>query len=148
MGYAIVNKDNTQVFIGSGETLTLDDKIHKITSVGDISAGTVEEIEVTNFESDAKEFAGGLSEPGEFDIEQYFVSEDFDKLLEFKENETPIKWGVHIKDNKGTRLLGVNGAGLVKDVKTTGLQTNTPVKTVITIRRSGKFSVDFELPTA
>lgn len=148
MAAVIVRDDLVQLYVGNGETLTATDAVGNKASIGDLGGEGREEIDVTNMESDSKLFELGYQDNGSFDVTQFLNSDEFSKMEAFRASGENVKWGVIIKNKAGEKVLGLQGEGLVKTVKVTGMSVGSAVQVVSTIRVSGEITADFEIPTA
>lgn len=145
-GIAVL-KDNTRFFLGKQETLTAEDKVANVASIGDIG-GEAEEIETTTIDSDAKEFENGFEDYGTFDLTINITNDEYAVMDGYKKSGEKMYWGLSVLNkSKTAQVLGVKGQGTVKSVKLTGISVGGLLQAVTSIRVSGETATDFVDPT-
>lgn len=139
-------KDNVRLFIGESETLTAENKISNIASIGDIG-GEAEEIDTTTIDSAGKEFENGFEDSGSIEVTQNITSDEYTKMDTWKKSGTMLYWGLSTLNKKGTQILGIKGKGVVKSAKLTGISVGGLLQCVASIRVSGAIDSGFVDPT-
>ena len=144
-GIAVL-KDNTRFYLGKQETITAEDKVAHIASIGDIG-GEAEEIDTTTIDSMAKEFENGFEDNGSLEVTQNITDNEYTKMDAWKKAGTMLYWGLSTHNKTGTQILGLKGQGVVKSVKLTGISVGGLLQAVTSIRLSGEIATDFTEPS-
>lgn len=148
MAGIIALKDNVKLFIWNSEaTVAATNKVGKVVSIGDIG-GESEEVDVTALDSMAREYELGFTDNGTLEVTQNLTSDEYTDMTARQASGETFKWGLSIADRTGTQVLGLQGAGLMQNVKLTGIDVSGVIQVVSTIKISGAITQDFVLPTA
>jgi hypothetical protein len=140
-------KDNVRLYIGETETLTAENKISNINSIGDIG-GEAEEIDTTTIDSIAKEFENGFEDNGSLEVTQNITDDEYAKMDTWKKAGTMLHWGLSTHNKAGEQILGLRGKGVVKSAKLTGISVGGLLQCVASIRLSGAIETDFVDPVS
>ena len=147
MSAVVAIKDSTKLFLwNKDQDAKLSDAIGNKASIGDIGGDGAEEIDVTNMEGDSKQYELGFIDPGSFDITQFLSTDEYSKMSAYLASGETLNWGILVNNRSGEKVLGLQGQGLVKSVKLTGLSVGSAIQVVTTIRCSGSITSDFETP--
>lgn len=146
MAGIVTQKDNVRLFIWDEDgTVAAGDKVGNITQLGDIG-GETEDIDVTTIESVAKEYENGFDDNGTVDITQNLTSNEYTTMSVRKDAGTALRWGISAFNKKGVQVLGLQGKGLIKSAKLTGISVGGLLQATSTIRINGAISNDFVDP--
>lgn len=139
MASIVTRKGTATAYVGSSSTITLADKLTNVYSF-DIPSASADEIDVTDFDSDGKEFEMGLVDYGEVTITQNFANGDiYETVQDWADDGTTVYFELFLKDKNGTIVLGRKGSGVIKGVTVEGIEAGGSKITVqTTIRVSGK----------
>ena len=138
MAAIVTRKGSCVAYVGSSSTLALADKLTNVYSFTppQSQAG---EIDVTDFDSDAKEFETGMVDGGEVTIVQNLVSaEQYSKMQTFCDAGTTVYFALFVKNKNGDIVVGRQGSGIVKNVNIEGAEAgDNKITFTSTIRVSG-----------
>lgn len=113
----IFKGDNGRAYIGTSETLTAEDKLVGLISVGETGAET-EDIDVTDLGSDTRETENGYKELGTCEIEVFLDKEQFTRLKGYNNEDTDIYLGTFIIDKKtGEAIYSAGFKGKIGSIK-------------------------------
>lgn len=137
---AIVTRKGTAVaYVGTTEQLSASNKLAHVYSF-DLPSAEADEVDVTDFDSEGKEFEMGMVDYGEVTITQNFASGDiYTTVQDWADNGTTVYFQLFLKDKTGAVVLGRKGTGVVKGITVEGVEAGGNKVTVqTTIRVSGK----------
>lgn len=138
MAAIVTRKGSCVAYVGAANPLVVDDKLKNVYSftTPQSQAG---EIDVTDFDSEAKEFETGMIDNGEVTIVQNLVTaEQYSKMQTFCDNGTTIYFALFVKNKAGDIVVGRQGTGVVKSVNIEGAEAGDNKMTFTsTIRVSG-----------
>jgi hypothetical protein len=135
-------KDNVRLYIGESETLTAENKLGNISSIGDIG-GEAEEIDVTTIDSMAKEFENGFEDNGSLEITQNITDDEYEKMDTWKKSGVKLYWGISTFNKAKEQILGLKGEGIVKSFRLAGISVGGLLQAVASIRLSGEITTEF-----
>ena len=138
MAAIVTRKGSCVAYVGTTNQLNGSDKLTNVYSftTPQSQAG---EIDVTDFDSDAKEFETGMIDNGEVTIVQNLVSsEQYSKMQTFCDEGTKVYFELFVKNKNGEVVVGRQGAGVVKSVNVEGAEAgDNKITFTSTIRVSG-----------
>jgi hypothetical protein len=138
MAAIVTRKGSCVAYVGAASPLK---KIDKLTNVYSFTTPQSQagEIDVTDFDSEAKEFETGMIDNGEVTIVQNLVSStQYSKMQTFCDSGTTIHFALFVKDKTGAVVVGRKGTGVVKSVNIEGAEAGDNKMTFTsTIRVSG-----------
>ena len=144
-GIAVL-KDNTRFYLGKQETITAEDKVAHIASIGDIG-GEAEEIDTTCIDSEAKEFENGFEDNGSLELTVNITDNEYTVMDGYKKSGAMMHWGLSaLTKDKSKQVLGLKGTGIVRSVKLTGISVGGLLQAVVSIRISGAITTNFVDP--
>lgn len=139
-------KDNTRLFLGTTGELKAENKVTNVASIGDINP-TVEEIEVTCLDSQAKEFVQGWTDNGSIEVTLNITDDEYATMVGYRESGEEVFFGLSILNLKKEQVIGLRGKGLVMSASLTGMSVGSLIQTVVSIRVTGEATLDFVDPT-
>lgn len=146
MAGIVTQKDNVRLFIwDENETVAAADKVGNITQLGDVG-GETEDIDVTTIESIAREYENGFDDNGTVDITQNLTTNEYTTMSVRKDAGIPLKWGISAFNKRGVQVLGLQGKGLIKSAKLTGISVGGLLQATSSLRINGAISNDFVDP--
>lgn len=138
MAAVVTRKNSCVAYVGSSSPLTAEDKLTNVYSFTppQSQAG---EIDVTDFDSDAKEFETGMIDGGEVTIVQNLVyATQYSKMQTLCDNGTTVYFALFVKNKNGDVVAGRQGSGVVKNVSIEGIEAgDNKITFTSTIRVSG-----------
>ena len=147
MAGIIALKDNVKLFIwASDASAALADKIGHVVSIGDIG-GEAEQVDVTALDSLAREYELGFTDNGTLEITQNLTDGEYEDMTAYQASGETFKWGLSVANRAGTQVIGLQGSGIMQNVKLTGIDVSGVIQVVSTIKISGAITQDFVLPT-
>lgn len=147
MAAIIGSKGSAQVFVHSGNgDIALADKIGKLTT---FSVPTAEptEIDVTDFDSDGKEYEYGTIDYGELTVTQHLTSDEYNTMQGYIDNDTAVKVAFFILKKDGTQAVGRQGDAKVKSCTIEGVEIDGAMTVNTTFKITGATTAA-TLPTA
>lgn len=146
MAGIVTQKDNVRLFIwDEGAEVNASDKVGNITQLGDVG-GETEDIDVTTIESLAREYENGFDDNGTVDITQNLTSNEYTTMSVRKDTGTALNWGISAFNKKGVQVVGLQGKGLIKSAKLTGISVGGLLQATSSLRINGAISNDFVDP--
>lgn len=146
MAGIVTQKDNVRLFIwDEGSVVAAANKVGNITQLGDVG-GETEDIDVTTIESLAREYENGFDDNGTVDITQNLTSNEYTTMAVRKDSGQDIRWGISAFNKKGTQVLGLQGKGIIKSAKLTGISVSGLLQCTSAIRINGVIDNDFVDP--
>lgn len=148
MAGIIALKDNVKLFIwAANASAALADKIGHVVSIGDIG-GEAEQVDVTALDSLAREYELGFTDNGTLEITQNLTDDEYADMTAYQTSGEKFNWGLSVANRAGTQVLGLQGAGIMQNVKLTGIDVSGVIQVVSTIKISGAITQDFTIPNA
>lgn len=147
MAGSAVLKDNTRLFIwDDGSTVTNNDKVARVDSIGDIG-GESEEIETTTIDSMAREFVAGFEDSGTIDLVLNVVENEYTTMKALQDSGANINWGIsHFNRATGQQIIGIQGQGYINTCSLTGISVGGLIQVNSGIRISGAINQGFVDP--
>lgn len=146
MAGIVTQKDNVRLFIwDEGAVVKAADKVGNITQLGDIG-GETEDVDVTTIESLAKEYENGFDDNGTVDITQNLSTNEYTTMSVRKDAGTNLNWGISAFNKKGQQVLGLQGKGIIKSAKLTGISVGGLLQATSSLRINGAINNDFVDP--
>lgn len=143
----IAKGDRIQLFLSNGSTISIADKIGKVTNIGDI-ASTEEEIDVTCLGDASRVFESGFTDNGSLEITQNLTASEYNDMATMKENETEVKLGLAVLDKEGGIIVGLSCAkAKVMSVTLGGMSVGGVMTVVTSIKLNDSIKRNFTLPT-
>lgn len=140
MAAIVGRKGSAQVFVHSGSgDIALADKIGKLTT---FSVPTAEptEIDVTDFDSDGKEYEYGTIDYGELTVTQHLTSDEYNTMQGYIDNDTAVKVAFFILNKSDTQVVGRQGDAKVKSCTIEGVEIDGAMTVNTTFKITGATS--------
>ena len=137
MAAIVGRKGSAQVFVHSGSgDIALADKIGKLTT---FSVPTAEptEIDVTDFDSDGKEYEYGTIDYGELTVTQHLTSDEYNTMQGYIDNDTAVKVAFFILNKSDTQVVGRQGDAKVKSCTIEGVEIDGAMTVNTTFKITG-----------
>lgn len=140
-------KNNFRLYIwDEDKTVAAADRVGNISQLGDVG-GEAEDIDVTTLESMAKEYINGFDDNGTLDITQNMTSNEYVTMDVRKKSGKILNWGISVFNNQRTKqILGLQGKGIIKSAKLTGISVGGLLQVVSSLRVNGVINNDFVDP--
>lgn len=140
-------KNNFRLYIwDEDKTVGAADRVGNISQLGDVG-GEAEDIDVTTLESMAKEYINGFDDNGTLDITQNMTSNEYVTMDVRKKSGKILNWGISVFNNQRTKqILGLQGKGIIKSAKLTGISVGGLLQVVSSLRVNGVINNDFVDP--
>lgn len=140
-------KNNFRLYIwDEDKTVAAADRVGHISQLGDVG-GEAEDIDVTTLESMAKEYINGFDDNGTLDITQNMTSNEYVTMDVRKKSGKILNWGISVFNNQRTKqILGLQGKGIIKSAKLTGISVGGLLQVVSSLRVNGVINNDFVDP--
>lgn len=124
MAAIVGRKGSAQVFVHSGSgDITLADKIGKLTTFG-VPTAEPTEIDVTDFDSDGKEYEYGTIDYGELTVTQHLTNDEYNTMQGYIDNDTTVKVAFFIVNAAGSQVVGRQGSAKVKSCTIEGVEVD------------------------
>ena len=140
-----VNGKGTRLFVSETGSFNINDKLAHLTEIGEIG-GTTAEIDVTDLDSDGKEYVAGDTDFGTVSISGNLVAEDeesaYSKLNKLFKSKKVVNWGI---SHPIVEDANVKFKGYVSSLKYGARNTENLMTFTAEVRVSGALS-DFEAP--
>lgn len=147
MAAIVGRKGSAQVFVHSGNgDIALADKIGKLTTFT-VPTAEPTEIDVTDFDSDGKEFEYGTIDYGELQVTQHLTSDEYNTMQGYIDNDTAVKVGFFILNKAGEQVVGRKGDAKVKSCTIEGVEIDGAMTVNTTFKITGATTAA-TLPTA
>ncbi len=147
MAAIVGRKGSAQVFVHSGTgDIALADKVGKLTTFT-VPTAEPTEIDVTDFDSDGKEFEYGTIDYGELQVTQHLTSDEYNKMQGYIDNDTAVKVGFFILNKAGEQVVGRKGDAKVKSCTIEGVEIDGAMTVNTTFKITGA-TTTATLPTA
>lgn len=147
MAAIVGRKGSAQVFVHSGNgDIALADKIGKLTTFT-VPTAEPTEIDVTDFDSDGKEYEYGTIDYGELQVTQHLTDAEYSTMQGYIDNDTDVKVGFFILKKDGTQAVGRKGNAKVKSCTIEGVEVDGAFTVNTTFKITGATSAA-TLPTA
>ena len=140
MAAIVGRKGSAQVFVHSGSgDIALADKIGKLTT---FSVPTAEptEIDVTDFDSDGKEYEYGTIDYGELTVTQHLTSDEYNTMQGYIDNDTAVKVAFFILNKSDTQVVGRQGDAKVTSCTIEGVEIDGAMTVNTTFKITGATS--------
>ena len=140
MAAIVGRKGSAQVFVHSGSgDIALADKIGKLTT---FSVPTAEptEIDVTDFDSDGKEYEYGTIDYGELTVTQHLTADEYNTMQGYIDNDTAVKVAFFILNKSDTQVVGRQGNAKVKSCTIEGVEVDGAMTVNTTFKITGATS--------
>ena len=147
MAAIVGRKGSAQVFVHSGSgDIALADKIGKLTTFG-VPTAEPTEIDVTDFDSDGKEYEYGTIDYGELTVTQHLTADEYNTMQGYIDNDTAVKVAFFILNKAGTQVVGRQGDAKVKSCTIEGVEIDGAMTVNTTFKITGATTAA-TLPTA
>lgn len=147
MAAIVGRKGSAQVFVHSGNgDIALADKIGKLTTFG-VPTAEPTEIDVTDFDSDGKEYEYGTIDYGELTVTQHLTSDEYSTMQGYIDNDTAVKVAFFILNKAGEQVVGRKGDAKVKSCTIEGVEIDGAMTVNTTFKITGATTAA-TLPTA
>lgn len=148
MAAIVGRKGSAQVFVHDGvdQTLAVADKVGKLTTFT-VPTAEPTEIDVTDFDSEGKEYEYGTIDYGELQVTQHLTENEYNDMQERIDNDTEVTVGFFILNKAGTQVVGRKGNARVKSCTIEGVEVDGAMTVQTTFKITGKTS-EATLPTA
>lgn len=146
MAGIVCTKKTATIYVGDSEALTATDRlVHMKTFT--VPQSEAEMVDVTDFDSDGKEEAPGLTDYGELQITQHLTADEYDNMQTRQETGDTVYFQYYIHNMAGEVIVGRKGKGFVKNVNIEGVEVGGAITIQTTIRVTGKPNSDKNEPT-
>lgn len=137
MAAIIGRRNSAQVFVHSGTgDIALADKIGKLTTFT-VPTAEPTEVDVTDFDSDGKEFEYGTIDYGELQVTQHLTDAEYNTMQGYIDNDTAVKVGFFILKKDGTPAVGRQGNAKVKSCTIEGVEIDGAMTVNTTFKITG-----------
>lgn len=137
MAAIVGRKGSAQVFVHSGNgDIALADKIGKLTTFG-VPTAEPTEIDVTDFDSDGKEYEYGTIDYGELTVTQHLTSDEYSTMQGYIDNDTAVKVAFFILNKAGEQVVGRKGDAKVKSCTIEGVEIDGAMTVNTTFKITG-----------
>lgn len=146
MAAIVGRKGSVVAYVGENETLTSADKLPHVTGFTPPSS-EAEEIDVTDFDSDGKEFETGEIDYGTLEITQYLNTDEYETMQDRVDEGKNVYFMFFVKNKAGEIAVGRQGKGVVKTVTLEGTERGSAITVKTSIKVSGAVTKVIEEPT-